>query len=191
LYRVPSARIATETARAPGGAGAPPPPEAPLDPKQRLSRLGLNPPPAPSPIKLKNGFYAFAPGLIALPVRGYRPPDGAVELERNGGFVFLRADPGQPLPEGALPVAMNLRTQALGAVTGVVAVKLAQPDSASSVASDYQLKTVQTFEGIHLAYLQSSSTDPAELLHLVQTLRTDPRIARADLEILDKWRIAQ
>jgi hypothetical protein len=126
-----------------------------------------------------------------VPARGNSLSAGEAILENNGGFVFLRPESGESPPVGSLPVAINLGTQALGAVTGVVVLKMASTDSAAGLAADYQLKPIQIFDSLKLGYFQSGKTDPAELTRLLQSLRQDDRVAKAELEILDKWRVAQ
>jgi hypothetical protein len=125
--------------------------------------------------------YREVPGLRAYPESLSDQVSNENIVERRPGIIFAKQEARDR--EAGWPVVWNEKSGRLGALSGQFKVKLRNARDAQSIARDMGLGLVKYFDPIQMAILSSSEgQDPARLL---ESLRHDSRVLRADLEILE------
>ena len=127
--------------------------------------------------------YKVVSEVRAIPSSEFRPADGNV-IERRGNFILF--EPNRDAPLGAKFVVYNEKTKSLGVITGAYQVALKDFSSNNGIASQYHLKAVQGFEELKVAFYQNERVELAEITSVLEQLKNDPRVERADLHILDR-----
>jgi hypothetical protein len=125
---------------------------------------------------------------------------GGTVLERKGGFVLYKAAPGaRPLAGSSAtalvagqadprPVVLNLRTRKLAVVLNSVRAELKDAGSngtaaAEALAADLGITLGKQFPNRPVVYFAVPAG--MDLIALVGKLRGDPRVAKADLELIE------
>jgi len=130
--------------------------------------------------------YELVGRLRALPEKEFSPSMGFKVIDQAGGYVFLELGPDDLPPHNSVPVAVNASTQVLGAMTGLYAVKLEDLERVSELATEFKLQLVHTFDAIQTVFVRSDRSTGEDLVSLLEQIRKDPRVKRADLEIMER-----
>ena len=81
------------------------------------------------------------------------------------------------------PVVLNQRTQQFGIVTREVSVELLNASNANIVSEEYNIKIVRSFDHLRLTIYQT--TIYQDIFDLVNKLGLDPRVKKANIEIIE------
>jgi hypothetical protein len=150
--------------------------------------------------------YAVVPQVRAVMGRGQgEEPSAALArlgvtggqvMERKGGYiVYKQAAPPRPAGGAATPaplvaakgdprpVALNLRTNRLAVVLNTVRVELADATAAQALAADLGITLGRQMPSRPVAYYTAPAG--ADLVLLLNRMRADPRVAAADLELIE------
>jgi len=127
---------------------------------------------------------------------------GATVMERKGGFLLFKPKVAPPRPAGGLPapplvasktdprpVVLNLRTQKLAVVLSTIRAELKDATDAEAIATDMGVTLAQRFPNRPVVFY--SVPAGMDLLGLVNRMRADPRVAAADLELIEYTRTPQ
>jgi hypothetical protein len=120
---------------------------------------------------------------------------GGPVLEQKGGFLLYK-QAAAPRPSNASapaallatqadprPVVLNLRTQKLAVVAGAIRAELNDVTAGPAVATDLGIALGREFPNRRVAfYTAPAGTD---LLTLLARMRAHPRVAAADLELIE------
>lgn len=145
---------------------------------------------------LEKGSSAFMKGgaklRILSAVRGIAEgeplPPGVEVIDTRAGYTYFFQDADKPAPAGSLPAVYNEKSSSLSVMTGKITVKPASPSAAQALADSYNMKLVQSFDDLKIAFYQSGRDTPADLAQLLAALREDQRVHQADLELLSSRR---
>jgi hypothetical protein len=150
---------------------------------QRISKLR-----AQRPVKFGSDGreYEFLPNVWAFPRSKYVAASNLTPVDQEWGYVFVQTAAGDSAPPGAMPAAVSTAEHSLIIVTGAVAVKFGSSGISESFGQDFGLSLVRSLDDINVAYYQGPQNNAADLTNLVDNLRRDPRVVRANLWILDK-----
>jgi Open reading frame 2 N-terminal domain len=150
---------------------------------QRISKLR-----DPHPVKFGSDGreYEFLPNVWALPRSKYVAASNLTPVDQEWGYVFVQTAAGDSAPPGAMPAAVSPAEHSLVVVTGAVAVKFGSSGISESFGQDFGLSLVRSLDDINVAYYQGPQNNGAELTALVDNLKRDPRVVRANLWIVDK-----
>ncbi len=153
--------------------------------------------------------YAVLPEVHAV-LGGRSEPDSAAfaragvkggpVIERKSGFLIYKQAPatraaGAPAAAGLAatagqdprPVAMNLGTQRLAVVVGALRAELKEAGTAEAVATSLGIQLGREFPSHRVAFFAAPAG--ADLLDVLGKLRVDPRVAAADLELIEHTRM--
>lgn len=113
------------------------------------------------------------------------------EIEEKAGFtVFKPSRPAQVagfvLDEKTRPVVVNQSSGAIGIVTGTIVVRLKDFEQADALASAFGLEYVSSDDTIATVFYKAPRG--REIDDLIELLRADGRVARADAEIIQSTR---
>ncbi|MES2962996.1 MAG: hypothetical protein V4760_03835, partial [Bdellovibrionota bacterium] len=113
------------------------------------------------------------------------------EIEEKAGFTIYKPTdktkiPGFTLEERTRPVVVNQASGAIGVVTGTIVVRLKDFEEADSVASAFGLEYVSSDDSIATVFYKAPKG--REIDDLIEMLRADGRVTRADAEIIQSTR---
>ncbi len=125
-------------------------------------------------------------GVSAVPSKDY-PAGEAQPLGSVGNFVLIEKSSiasDEHQFSSSMPLAVfNSEGNLPGLVTGIFAVKLQDASDFESFVLDHDLKLTAAFPDISVFYV-TASKEPFDLPLLQETLRKDPRVEKATLEIV-------
>jgi hypothetical protein len=134
-----------------------------------------------------SGSFSLLPNVRALPSVDAQSSNGYDVVGKNAGFTFVHLPMGQNPPTNSLPAVVG--PTGLGAITGNIKVAV-DSANAQSLASDFNMTLIQSFDSIGVSFFQSNRTEPQALLQLQAALQNDPRVAKTttavDLEVLNR-----
>ena len=142
-------------------------------------------------IQVGGAGYRFLPGVRALPASSFPDDDRYAVVDARADYVFFQLGPDEEAPEGTRPVVYNEISKSLGVVTGALSIKWDNPAAKESLALDYQLQPVQSFDDLQVTYFQSSRSDYAGFSLLLSQLKNDKRVVQVDPQILQRTYKAQ
>jgi hypothetical protein len=154
-------------------------------------------------VTVREETYAVLTGVRAVAARQAEAPAqalarvglaGSQSVGRKGGFVLYRdAGPAAQRATPALaalpaagashPVLLNKRTGQVAVVLGSVGVKLKSMADADAVAAAHGLTLTHRFDHLSTAFYSAAAGQ--DLLAALAALRADPRVAQADLDLLE------
>jgi hypothetical protein len=145
--------------------------------------------------------YRHLPEVFAAERKGNQTQQHALDavgagaaqvLETKGRLVLYRGSAaGTALvarvgASSVYPTVVNLRTQALGVLTGTLIVKPKSFGDAANIASQHGLEPVKEFAHIGTVFYRAKAN--ADIVDLAAALRADPRVETAYPEIIEHVR---
>lgn len=85
--------------------------------------------------------------------------------------------------EKTLPVALNQRTGKFVIITGKLVIQTANIKDLNKIIEKYSLKPIKRFNHLKLIFIEADTLD--ELLEVSKILQQDPKIIRADIEVIE------
>lgn len=132
------------------------------------------------------------PVVFAVPSSSpFQGDEHFASWQAMSGFKFFEVLDGSAWPADAMPVVRVEGTNQLAVLTGSYTVKTNNLSALPDLTSRFNLTPVQTFETMQISYLQSSRKTVAELVAVLNDLRSDSRVDFADLEMVDKLYVAR
>ncbi|QLY24341.1 hypothetical protein [Bdellovibrio sp. KM01] len=127
-------------------------------------------------------------GVRAVPTADYAGYEGDV-VGRYGGYVIVkdgRMDGDDANFEKKNPLVLfDERMGNVGIVPGRVMLTLKDNATLSKIQKEYGLKVMDRFDHLHL-YFVTPATSNFDLGKFVNVLKRDPRVAKAELEIVSR-----
>lgn len=103
-------------------------------------------------------------------------------LAKGSGYYLLK---GKKESKDLFPLVVKRKGRnEYGVLTGVISIKTNSPQKAEEIQKKYQLKGVRNFPSLNL-YIYKF-TQQRDFNEITNTIKKDPKVERAELEILDK-----
>lgn len=138
-------------------------------------------------ITSSKGDFALA-NVVAVETAKYDSSMGE-EIEEKAGFTVYKpanVEPSFVIDDRTRPVVVNRSSGAIGIVTGTVVVRLKDFSEAEALASAFGLEEVSSDDTIATVFYRVPKG--REIDDLIELLRADGRVARADAEIIQASR---
>lgn len=129
--------------------------------------------------------YEFLNNTYAVGKNQFPRDKGYIFLEKKLGMIFFQIPEGSLPPPDAIPVVVSDSNLRLGIATGIFKVKLRENTDAQQLAEDFSLVLIRTIPQIGLSLLKGNQDNPGLLVEQLNSLRLDPRVLSADIQITD------
>jgi hypothetical protein len=135
------------------------------------------------------GDWKLVTSLYAVPQALLSAMDDTPSVGEQNGFTFFEADNAnlqETLFSSERPlVVYDSRLQTFGVVTGTIQIDLRKGTNVSGILQDYGAKIEHSFPGTGTYYI-SMQEQPFNLVQLKNSLETDSRINRVEVEIVSR-----
>ena len=145
----------------------------------------------PSTLWEKNDWKVWK-GVSAIPSKNFKGDEGT-RLGEIGHYVVVQTGANQDEHNFSTssPLAVfNPNANRPGLVTGTFKVVLDDVQDFQSLVLDYDLRIVSAVPAAKIYYV-TSNKEPFDLQATLDTLKKDPRVARAELEIVSTSHVTQ
>lgn len=139
-------------------------------------------------IKISKTAYKWHSELRAIETHKFNPKLGRV-VETKGKYVIYKPH-SEPSGEDRL-VVINKERSALGVLTGRFIVNVRDHRKMAQLSQDYALPLDRSFDHLNLGFFGGEKNQLSELQSVVERLRQDERVVRADLEVFETSLISQ
>jgi hypothetical protein len=120
-------------------------------------------------------------------------PPSTIHFTRDGRVYRISSSTGQ-LKDSSAIVSLNAvdeQTKAVKPLSGQIEVKAKNPKDLSAIAKEYDLKLEARFHRISTAYFRAKDSSPENLALILESLRADKRVVRAELSFVPRKRHAK